>query len=129
MLGEVSSFLRGHFAILAMVSNGGLAVQRLAELRPDIVVLDIAMPVMGGIEAARKIKRMGLSTKIIFLSIQCDHDYVEAASELGASYVLKSKMKSDLLTAINDTLAGRKFISLFQEISTPQPAVKTSSIL
>lgn len=127
MLQEVSSFLQAHFPILATVSNGVSAVQTVADLRPDIVVLDISMPVMGGIEAARRIKGMGLSTNVIFLSIQRDHDYVEAAAEMGASYVLKSLMKSDLLTAINETLAGRKFISIFQETAIPQ-AVKSSPI-
>jgi len=115
MLDEVSRFLQAHFDVVAMVPNGALAVQSAVDLHPDIVVLDIAMPVMGGIEAARTIKRMGLATKIVFLSIQFDHEYVEAAAEIGASYVLKTRMRSDLLMAINEALAGREFVSLFQE--------------
>jgi DNA-binding NarL/FixJ family response regulator len=122
MLEEVSRFLQNHFDVIATVSNGALAVQTVVELQPDVVVLDVAMPVMGGIEAARKIRRMDLPTKVIFLSIQRDRDYVEAAAEMGASYVLKSQMRSDLLTAINETLAGREFISPFHETPATQPA-------
>jgi DNA-binding NarL/FixJ family response regulator len=116
MLAEVSRFLNGHFDVLASVSNGALAVQNVVDLRPDIVILDIAMPVMGGMEAAREIKRLNLPTKIIFLSIQKDRDYIEAATQMGASYVLKPRMQSDLLPAINEALAGREFVSSFQAI-------------
>jgi DNA-binding NarL/FixJ family response regulator len=116
MLEETSRFLQSHFEILATVPNGALAVQTVADLHPDIVVLDIAMPVMGGIEAARTIKRISPTTKIVFLTIQLDQDYVEAAVEIDASYVLKPRMRSDLLTAINEALAGREFVSVFQEL-------------
>jgi DNA-binding NarL/FixJ family response regulator len=110
-----ATFLQNGFDVVATVANGALAVRTVEDLQPDIVVLDIAMPVMGGMEAAREIRRMGLSTRIIFLSIQQDRDYIDAAVEMGASYVLKSRMKSDLLMAIDETLAGREFVSLFQE--------------
>jgi DNA-binding NarL/FixJ family response regulator len=114
---QAASFLRSQFDVVAAVANGSLAVQAVVDLQPDIVVLDIAMPVMGGIEAARQIKRTGLATRIVFLSIQRDPDYIDAAVEMGASYVLKSQMKSDLLIAISAALAGREFISLFQEMN------------
>jgi DNA-binding NarL/FixJ family response regulator len=115
MIEETSRFLQTYFEIVAAVPNGALAVQSVADLHPDIVVLDIAMPVMGGVEAARTIKRISPTTKIVFLTIQLDRDYVEAAFELGASYVLKPRMRSDLLTAIDETLAGRDFVSAYQE--------------
>jgi DNA-binding NarL/FixJ family response regulator len=112
---EAASFLRSHFDVVATVANGALAVDAVADLKPDVVVLDIAMPVLGGIEAARAINRMGLSTRIVFLSIQWDHDYIDLAVEMGASYVLKTRMKSELLVAINEAIAGREFVSIFQE--------------
>jgi DNA-binding NarL/FixJ family response regulator len=115
MLEETSRFLENYLEVAAAVPNGALAVQRVADLHPDIAVLDIAMPVMGGIEAARAIKRIRPATKIVFLSIQLDHEYIEAAVEMGASYVLKLRMRSDLPTAINEALAGREFVSVFQE--------------
>ncbi len=117
ILEAVSSLLETHFNVVATAPNGAIAVQAVAELKPDIVVLDIAMPVMGGIEAAREIQRMGLTTKIIFLSIQLDQEYLEAAARMGASYVSKPRMKSELLTAINETLAGREFFSLFHPLN------------
>lgn len=107
--------MQSYFEIVAAVPNGALAVQRVADLHPDIVVLDVAMPVMGGIEAGRAIKGISPNTKIVFLSIQLDHEYIEAAVEMGASYVHKLRMRSDLLTAINQALAGREFVSVFQE--------------
>jgi DNA-binding NarL/FixJ family response regulator len=111
MLAEVSNFLRYSFNIVASVSDGALAVKSVLDLQPDVAVLDIAMPVMTGIDAAREIKRLGLHTRIVFLSIQQDLDYLETAAEVGASYVLKSRMKSDLVPAIEKVLSGRLFVS------------------
>jgi len=111
---EAAIFLEDRFDILAAVDNGAMAVRAADDLHPDVVVLDVAMPVMGGIEAAGEIKRRMPSAKIIFLSIQMDRDYVEAAAKIGASYVLKSRINTDLLTAIDEALAGGNFISVFE---------------
>lgn len=110
-----ATFLKDRFDIVATVANGAMAVRAADDLQPDIVVLDVAMPVMGGIEAAGEIKRRMPSARIIFLSIQMDHEYIEAAAKIGASYVLKSRMNTDLPTAIDEALAGRNFMSVFQE--------------
>ena len=109
MLEEVSRLLQNHFTILAMVSNGEAAVQAAKDLRPDLVVMDIAMPVLNGIQAARRMKEMGLRAKIVFLTIQNDPDYHQIAEQLGASYVLKPMMGTDLIPAINKTLDGYRF--------------------
>lgn len=103
MLAEILKFLQPHCEIVATVENGILAVQAISEFRPDIAILDIAMPGMSGIEAAQRLLEMKSSTSIIFLTMQPDPDYVQAADALGAGIVLKSRMRSDLLLAIRDS--------------------------
>jgi DNA-binding NarL/FixJ family response regulator len=112
MLSKISGLLSPHYNVVAAVGNGGLAVQAVITYQPDLVLLDISMPQMNGIEAARKIRHLGLSTGIVFLTVQFDSEYLEVAHSLGASYVLKNQLHSDLLVAIKETLAGRIFSSV-----------------
>jgi DNA-binding NarL/FixJ family response regulator len=107
-----SMLLVGEFEIVATVGDGATAVRAVAQLKPDVVVLDIGMPGTDGIQAANQLKELGLTPKVIFLTVQDDYDYVDAACALGASYVLKPRMYSDLLTAIKEALAGRSFFSV-----------------
>jgi len=111
MLREVSRVLQADFDVIATACDGATAVQQIAELQPDLIILDIAMPFLNGIEVAHEIRRRGLSPKIIFLSIEQDRDYIDAAAQIGASYVVKSRMRSDLILAIKETLDGRIFVS------------------
>ena len=98
--------------ILAAVSDGSAAVEAIIRLHPDIAVLDIAMPRLNGIEVAREVKLQGCDTKVVFLTVQEDEDYISAALETGAlGYVLKGRMRSDLLHAIENAVAGVIFIS------------------
>lgn len=101
---EILDFLQPHFEIVAAVENGTLAVQAISEHHPAVAVLDISMPGMSGIEAARRLKELGSETSIVFLSVQADPDYFQAADDLGASFVLKSSMRSKLLLAIEKAL-------------------------
>jgi len=111
MLTEVRSLLQPRFNVLAAVEDGLLAVDAVSKFRPEIAVLDIAMPGISGIRAAHEIRRQEPGTKIVFLTIQMDPEYIQAAQDLGAGYVLKSRMHSDLLLAIDEALAGRAFVS------------------
>jgi len=111
MLEEMSRLLKGDFEVVAAVTNGALAVQNVADLKPDAVVLDIHMPGMDGIEAARNLMRLGSSAKIIFLTIEIDPEYVELATTMGVSYVVKTRLYHDLIIAIKEALAGRLFVS------------------
>jgi len=108
---KVSDLLTSEFNVVAAVSDGTKAVQAALEFKPDIFILDICMPGLDGIQVAREIKRLGLSGKCVFLTIQEDADYIEAARAIGASYVVKSRMHADLQLALEETLAGRTFIS------------------
>ena len=111
MIQKVSDLLADEFNVVARVQDGTKAVQAALDFNPDIFILDICMPGLDGIHAANEMKRLGVPAKIILLTVQEDSDYIEAARELGASYVLKSRMHRDLLMALEETLAGRTFFS------------------
>jgi two-component system response regulator NreC len=94
------------------VSNGGDAVERAAELRPDIVLLDIGMPGFSSFEAARQIRKNRPETKVIFLTMYDDEDYLVEGMDVGGSgYVLKDSPAAQLLTAIRDVSRGGTFLS------------------
>ena len=98
--------------IVGSVSNGRDLVTAAKQLNPDIVLLDLAMPLLNGIEAARQIKADNPEVKLIFLTMQTNRDYVREAFEVGASgYVAKMEAASDLLSAIRDVQAGRFALS------------------
>jgi DNA-binding NarL/FixJ family response regulator len=103
---------RPQWQIIAEVSDGSEAVQKVAHLKPDLIVLDIGLPKLNGIEAARRIRQLSPSSKIIFLSQNNDRDIVQAALSTGAlGYVQKTDVRSDLLPAIEAVLQGRQFVS------------------
>ncbi|MGB9435471.1 MAG: response regulator transcription factor [Candidatus Acidiferrum sp.] len=112
MLVNASDILREQFEVVGAVTDGRAAVDAALELKPDLVVLDIGMPEMGGFDAARELRRSGCNAKVVFLTIQQDEEYVAAALDSGGlAYVLKSRMYSDLVEAIAAALAGGIFIS------------------
>ena len=110
----VSSMLRKvpSFEIICEVSDGLKAVQQAEKLQPTVVLLDIGLPGLNGIEAGGWIRKLVPETKIVFLSEQFDRDIVEAALNLRAGgYVLKSDAGRDLVTAIYIVVRGEKFAS------------------
>lgn len=100
------------YEIVGAVGDGKAAVAAAALLQPDVVVLDLSMPVLNGIEAAKRIREGTPSTKIVFLSVEKDSDSCRAALNAGAcGYVLKPRMLNDLLPAIESAIDGVRFIS------------------
>ncbi len=109
---RVLHMLEDEFEVLGALEDGQAIVDAAHELKPDLCLLDISMPVMNGIEVAQELKQDGSTAKIIFLTIHEDPDFVQAALNSGASgYVVKSRIASDLLIAIRDVLAGGRFVS------------------
>jgi len=97
---------------IAEVSDGSEAVQKVADLRPDLIVLDIGLPKLNGIEAARGMRHLFPTSTIVFLSLNNDPDVVRAALSTGAlGYVHKTDVQRDLLPAIEAVLQGRQFVS------------------
>ncbi len=104
--------LRPNLQIIYEVCNGQEAVQKAAELKPDLILLDLGLPKLNGIEAARQIRNLAPKSKIIFVSQESSPDVVQEALSLGTcGYVLKSKAESDLLVAVEAVLEGRRFVS------------------
>jgi DNA-binding NarL/FixJ family response regulator len=103
--------LKGKFDILATAHSGEAALEAVATLRPDLVILDIGMPGTNGFETARRLKDSACTTRIVFLTVMEDADYACAAREMGGSYVIKRRMRTDLLLAARETMDGKLFFS------------------
>jgi DNA-binding NarL/FixJ family response regulator len=103
---------RPEWQVIAEASDGSDAVQKAKELKPDVVLLDIGLPKLNGIEAARRIRQLSPNSKIVFLSQNNDLDIVRAALSTGAlGYVCKTDARSELLPAVDGALRGRQFVS------------------
>ena len=98
--------------VVGEAADGLEAVQKAEELKPDLIVLDVGLPKLNGIEAARKIRQLSPSSKIVFLSLNRDLEVVRAALSTGAlGYVLKTDARSELLPAVDAVLRGKQFVS------------------
>jgi DNA-binding NarL/FixJ family response regulator len=105
----------GKSAILQIIgeaSDGLEAVHKAEELQPDLILLDIGLPSLNGIEAARRIRELAAKSKIIFLTQESSPDIVRTALSLGAmGYVAKPNAGSDLLMAVEAVVQGKQFVS------------------
>jgi DNA-binding NarL/FixJ family response regulator len=117
MLKQTVQLLSRDFDIAAALENGRDLLSLAARDNIDVIVLDITLPGQSGIELASRLKGMGCSAKIIFLTVHADADYAREAFEVGASaYVVKPRLASDLIPALNAALAGQRFISPCPEL-------------
>jgi DNA-binding NarL/FixJ family response regulator len=112
MLDNVVRLLSHDFDVVAAVRDGAAAVREVPRVNPDIIVLDIAMPVLSGIEAAGRIKANGSTAKLVFVTMHYDREFVDGASALGSvGFVAKNRLMSDLIPAIRSVLADESFVS------------------
>lgn len=104
--------LEAHCELLTTVGDGKALLQAVAQHRPDIVIMDISMPVMNGIEAARALKSKSPSTKLVFVTMHADPAYIRAAFQAGASgYILKQSLGDELTQALHTVLRGQSYVT------------------
>jgi DNA-binding NarL/FixJ family response regulator len=109
---RVGALLSSTFEVVGAVTNGQELISEGIRLDPDVIISDITMPGLSGIEAAHQLREAGSRAKFVFLTIHIEHEFVDACLAEGAlGYVAKTHMKTDLIPAIKAALIGRKFIS------------------
>jgi CheY-like chemotaxis protein len=112
MLQTVAQVLEGQFKVVGTAEDGERVFELAPTLSPDVLVLDISMPVMDGIEVALRLRNQDSKAKVVFLTVHEDTDFVEAAMSAGAlGYVLKVRLDTDLVPAIWKALEGNTFVS------------------
>ncbi len=108
----LKNLLEGEFEIVGSVEDGRALVEQASTLYPDVIVADISMPQLNGIEAARQIKKIDKNIKIVFLTMHQDATYAANAFEAGASgFVLKHSASSELIRAIHEAIKGRTYVT------------------
>ena len=100
------TLLSATYRVVKVAVDGEEAMRSIFELRPDFAVLDISMPKMDGIRVARQLRSAGLSTRIVFVTLIEDEDYLHEAQSVGFGYVLKRRLKLDLLRALASAQEG-----------------------
>lgn len=123
MLQEARRILEPEFQIVGTVDDGQAVLEATESLKPDVLILDISMGVMDGLEAARLLTRSDSKAKIVFLTVHKDQDFVEEAFSAGAvGYVIKPRLGTDLPVAVREALMGHTFVSpdLIARLRKPQ---------
>ena len=112
MLERVSTLLRQDFEILCCLGDGSAALHAAKTLSPAVIVMDIVMPILDGFRSALEMRKTGVTSKITFMPVNEDFDFVAKAFESGGNgYVSKPHLNSDLRSAIEAAMAGRTFCS------------------
>jgi DNA-binding NarL/FixJ family response regulator len=112
LLGAFEKLLSGEFDVVGQVADGRALVAAAERLKPDVIVLDVAMPLLNGLEAARQIRQKQKAVKLIFLTMTEDPDLASEAFRIGASgYLVKRSAASELSTAIREVVQGRSYIT------------------
>jgi DNA-binding NarL/FixJ family response regulator len=112
LLEAFKALLEPDFEVVGTVTDGRRLLDEFARLHPDVVLLDIAMPLLNGLDAGRQLKAQRRSVKLIYLTMNPDPDLASEALRLGASgYVLKSSAAQELKQAIQEALRGRSYLT------------------
>jgi DNA-binding NarL/FixJ family response regulator len=127
----LATLLKGHFDLVGTVGDGQLLLEAARKLRPDVIVADIAMPVLSGLEALRRLKAEGLDARVIFLTMHADAQLATEALRAGASgYVLKHSAGEELIRAIQEVVEGRVYLTplLIKDVITTltEPATQSA---
>ena len=110
-------YLEKNFEVIGQVPDGRALLDEATKLKPDLVIVDVGMPVLNGLDAARRIKENTPKVKFIFLTMQDDPHLAAAALELGpVAFVLKHSAGSELLKAIDEVMRGHSYIAPEDEV-------------
>ncbi|HZQ41891.1 MAG TPA: response regulator transcription factor [Acidobacteriaceae bacterium] len=125
VLEALCAILGKEYEIAGTAKNGREAVEKAVELKPDMVVLDVSMPELNGIEAVRQMQAAGCSAKMIFVTQQLEPAYIRAAFDAGAmGYVAKQSASSELLLAARMAMSGKYYVT---PLATPKPEFDVES--
>ena len=114
LLEVAHSILKPHFDVVGTVTDGAKLVSEALRLRPDVIVVDITMPVLNGIEAVHQLREANFSAVYVFLTVHAKEEFLKACLAEGAlGYVVKSRMKTHLVAAIQAALRGECYVSPF----------------
>ena len=112
VLDTVARLLAPEFNVVGTVSDGKALLSSAEQLAPDVVVVDISMPILNGIDAVRRLRESGSPAQVVFLTVHESSEYVAAALATGAlGYVVKPRLATDLSVAIKEVHAGRSYLS------------------
>ena len=121
--------LEEDFEVVGQASNGVETIEKVEELKPDVLLLDINMPIMNGIKALKKLKEDGIDTRVVILTIHEDREYLLETMQIGASgYILKDSDSASFFKAIRDAYIGESYIQpklaadLIKEFNKPRGA-------
>jgi DNA-binding NarL/FixJ family response regulator len=104
--------LEPEFSVVGTVGNGRAMVRAASELRPDVIVVDVAMPILNGLDAGRQVKKLNHTIKLIYLTMNPDAELAAEAFRRGASgYLLKTCTSSELLRAVREVIRGSTYLS------------------
>ena len=111
-LEAATALLSPHFDVVGTAADGGELVSEALRLEPDVIVVDVTMPVLTGIDAVHQLRELGSRARVVFLTIHAEEEFLLACRAEGAlGYVLKNRMKAQLVPAIRAALAGEFYLS------------------
>lgn len=109
-----SALLSPYFDVVGTAADGAALVSEAGRLHPDVIVTDISMPILNGIDAVHKLRESGSTAKFVFVTVHSEGEFLEACLEAGAlGYVQKEDLNHHLVPAIKAVLAGQTYISRF----------------
>ena len=112
MLARAAAVLTPNCVVVGTAKNGRMALAAAQELLPDVIVLDISMPGMSGLELAESLRTAGSTAALVFLTVHEEEEFLLAAKAAGGiGYVVKPRLSSDLIFAVHEARAGRSFVS------------------
>lgn len=112
VLAGLSRLLEPEYEVAGTAENGQALLEAAARLKPDVIVVDISMPLLNGIEAVRLLRKSGIAARIVFLTMHSDAALAVEAIEAGASgYLLKQSAAEELLAALREVLKGRSYVT------------------